>query len=186
DLIVSRPTAPEAASARLLITREFFRLAASRLKPGGVFAQVVPLQGMGLEDVTSVLKTLQAAFRDVAVMQTYYQELLILASEETLQFDLTAMRRVLKEEKIRSDLARIGIVDPESLVVRYRLAGKGAEIFARTGRLLRDGAAPARWNPYRTGGEAEVGTILDRLDRTSTGLAQRVADLADGAPGNTV
>jgi len=60
DVITCDPTHPTLGSGNLY-TREFFRLAASRLTPGGTFAQFCPLTAMTEAD----LRTLAATFLDV-------------------------------------------------------------------------------------------------------------------------
>ncbi len=186
DVILSRPSAPQAAHARFLMTGEFFRLVSTRLKPGGIFAQVVPLQGMDTEGVASLLKTLQSSFRDVMVLQTYYFELLFLASDREIRFDLEEMGQDFANEKIRNDLTRIGVVDPDSIVVRYRLAGEGARLFARPGSIYADAGAPPRWAGYRMGSTPTAGQTLEAMDRVSTGIVGRLEDLPQGAQGNAV
>jgi len=186
DVILSRPSAPEAAPGRYLMTREFFRLAATRLKPGGLFAQVVPLQGMDTEDVTSLLRTMQSSFKDVMVMQTYYFELLFLASDQEIRFNLEEMEKSFGDEKIRNDLTRIGVIDPDSIVVRYRLSGEGASLFARPGLVYGDAGAPPTWAGYRAGGAPAADQTLEQMDRYSTGLAARLTGLPEGAAGNAV
>ncbi len=186
DVILSRPSAPQTAAARFLMTREFCRLAATRLKPGGLFAQVVPLQGMDREDVASLLKTLQSSFKDVMVMQTYYFELLFLASDREIRFDLEQMQQDFAHEKILHDLTRIGVVNPDSIVIRYRLAGEGASLFARPGVIYADEGAPPRWAGYRMGSASAAEQTLEAMDKFSTGLAQRLEGIAPGAEGNAV
>ncbi|HEU5181179.1 MAG TPA: tetratricopeptide repeat protein [Candidatus Polarisedimenticolia bacterium] len=184
DAIVVRPGAPEAANARFLVTREFYQLAASRLRQGGLMAQAVPLQGLGRAEVASLVKTLSSVFKDVVVMQTYYEEALLLASNEPIRFDLGVMSRILSDEKIRSDLARVGVADPDSILIRYRLSGKGAELFAREGRILTDQGPPLAWSAFRAGGNPNPSDILEAMDKTSLGLADRIEGLAQGAAGN--
>jgi len=186
DVILSRPSDPEAAPGRYLMTREFFRLAAARLKPGGLFAQVVPLQGMDTEDVTSLLRTIQSSFKDVIVMQTYYFELLFLASNQEIRFNLEEMGKSFADEKIRNDLTRIGVTDPDSIVVRYRLSGEGASLFSRPGLVYADASAPPTWAGYRAGETPTGDQPLEQMDKYSTGLAARLADLPEGAAGNAV
>ncbi len=184
DAIVVRPGAPEAANARFLVTREFYQLAASRLRQGGLMAQAVPLQGLGRAEVASIVKTLSSVFKDVVVMQTYYEEALLLASNEPIRFDLGVMSRILADEKIHSDLARVGVADPDSILIRYRLSGKGAALFAREGRLLTDQGPPLAWSAYRAGGSPNPTDILEAMDKTSLGLADRIEGLGQGTAGN--
>jgi len=183
-VIVSRPSAPETAAGRTLLTRNFYSLAASRLEPGGLFAQVVSLQGLDEAEVASILKTMQSSFHDVVVLQTYYFELLMLGSDRTITFDGEGMAKAMENEKVRTDLVRIGLADPDALIVRFRLAGRGAEIFARSGRILSDDGPPPTWSGYRSGGHNAPPATLESMDRTSTGLSTRLASLPPGKQGD--
>ena len=186
DRILCRATAPEAASSRFLFTASFYRLAASRLRRGGLLAQALPLEGLAASDLASVARTAGTVFSDVVLLQTYYHEALLLASDETIRFDLKSIQAAMDREKVLSDLGRIGLASPDLLVVRHRLSGKGLREFARSGRVLTDGNAPLAWAGYRTGSGPVSGESGEALDRFSTGLADRIAGLPDGAEGNTV
>jgi spermidine synthase len=184
DVILCRPTLPEAASQRFLFTASFYRLAASRLRNGGLFAQSLQVAGLSAADVASVIATARSVFPDVVVMQTYYHELLVLGAAQPIRFDLERLESAMAAEKIKSDLGRLGFMDPASLVIRHRLSGKGLEAFARNGRLLTDSAAPLSWTGFRAGAGPVSDAILVELDRFSTGLGARIAPLPEGAPGN--
>ncbi len=184
DLILVRDTQPEGAAARFQLTRRFYSLCASRLRAGGLFAQVLPLQGLSPADLASVVRTVRSVFADAMLLQTYYGELLLLASDSALRFDLPGMQAAMDQDRVKSDLGRIGLPDAASLVVRYRLAGKGLEAFARGGRILTDRGAPLTWAGYRLG-VPEIGTAtLDAVERHSTGIVLRIAGLKEGAEGN--
>jgi len=184
DLILSRASAPESVAARGLTTAGFYRIAASRLRPGGIFAQALPLRGLDAADVASVIRTIRTAFADAVLLQTYYEEALVLASQETIRFDPEAMQRAMEEGKISSDLGRIGIPDPEGILVRHRLSGKGLNAFLGEGSILTDAGPGPRWVGYRPGSAPVAEPTLEAIDRFSKGLADRIAGLAAGAPGN--
>ena len=186
DRILCRATAPEAVSSRFLFTASFYRLAASRLRRGGLLAQALPLEGLSPSDLASVVRTARTAFGDVVLLQTYYHEALLLASDETIRFDLKSIQAAMDQEKILSDLGRIGLASPELLVVRHRLSGRGLDEFARSGRILTDGNAPPTWAGYRAGTGPVAGESVEAFDRFSTGLADRIAGAPEGAQGDAL
>ncbi len=186
DRILSRVVAPESASSRFLFTASFYRLAASRLRPGGILAQALPIQGLSPADLASVARTARSAFDDVVLLQTHYEEVLLLASDEAIRFDLDSIRSAMEQENVLLDLGRFGLASPEMLVVRHRLSGRGLEEFARAGRLLGEGGAPLAWSGYRAGAGPTSAETAEALDRFSTGLADRIAGLPEGAEGNSL
>jgi len=133
-----------------------------------------------------VARTARTAFADVILLQTYYHEALLLASGETIRFDLKSIQAAIDREKVRSDLGRIGLASSELLVLRHRLSGKGLEEFIRSGRVLTDGNAPLAWAGYRAGAEPVSEESARALDRFSTGLADRIAGVREGAEGNAL
>ncbi|HEV8337335.1 MAG TPA: hypothetical protein VGR67_13035 [Candidatus Polarisedimenticolia bacterium] len=184
DVILCRPTLPEAASQRFLFTASFYRLAASRLRDRGLFAQSLQVAGLSGADVAAVIATARSVFPDVMVMQTYYHELLLLGAAQPIRFDLDRLESAMAAEKIKSDLGRLGFTQPATLVIRHRLSGKGLEAFARNGRLLTDSAAPLSWAGFRAGAPPASDATLEEMDRFSTGLGARIAPLPEGPRGN--
>jgi spermidine synthase len=187
DLIYCRETTPEEAASRFHFTSGFYRLAASRLRKGGLFGQVLPVPGLSPADLVSVAATARSVFADVVILQPYYQEMLLLASDAPIRFDLAAMQAAIESsDKIRSDLGRVGLASADAMAVRHRLSGKGLEAFTRPGRILSDRGAPLTWAGYRTGSRLTATDIQNAVDRYSTGLGKRIEGLREGKEGNEV
>jgi len=84
DAIVSQPSHPWTSGASHLYTREFFELARTRLKPGGIFAQWI---GLGFVDdvlLQSLLTTLLDVFPHVEAFRPTMSAVLFMGSSETL------------------------------------------------------------------------------------------------------
>jgi len=84
DAIVSQPSHPWTSGASHLYTREFFELARTRLKPGGIFAQWI---GLGFVDdvlLPSLLTTLLDVFPHVEAFRPTMSAVLFMGSSETL------------------------------------------------------------------------------------------------------
>ena len=62
DVIISEPSNPWITGVANLFTRDFFELTASRLAPGGVFAQWFHLYGMSEDSAREVMATFRSVF----------------------------------------------------------------------------------------------------------------------------
>ena len=88
DLITVEVTSVWFAGATNLYSREFYELARSRLKPGGVLQQWIQLHHIGPREVACVLATAQAVFPYVGLW-LYGHQGMIVASEHPLILDET-------------------------------------------------------------------------------------------------
>lgn len=70
NLISSDPTHPVLGSGNLY-TREYFELCKSRLAPGGMVSQYLPLHKLRLKDFLGIIKTFHSVFPDATVWLGY-------------------------------------------------------------------------------------------------------------------
>lgn len=72
DVIVNDSTHPRAYDSWILYTEEFYRAVARRLRPGGVFAQWVPVQGSMQGELFRIhLNTVRSIFENTTVWYVY-------------------------------------------------------------------------------------------------------------------
>lgn len=136
DVIISEPSNPWMSGPAKLFTREFFDLAKTRLRRGGIFCQWLQAYGMSSEDLRILLRTVQTVFPHLAVFQTSPGDLLVIGSEGPLSFDVARAETRLRERLIEQDLRRVNVRDVFDLLVRIRLAGDSVRHFAGTGGVL--------------------------------------------------
>ena len=110
DVIISEPSNPWMTVASNLFTDDFFQIAATRLRPGGVFAQWIQAYSLGPEQLRSILAGFHRAFPHVLVFETLEGvDLLLIGSQTPLVLDLEALDGRTSEFRVRVDLARVGI-----------------------------------------------------------------------------
>jgi spermidine synthase len=90
DLIISEPSNPWLTGVANLFTREFFELAAARLRPDGILCQWFHLYGMSEESTRSLLATFRRVFPHALVFKD--RDLILLGSRRPVSFDLARMR----------------------------------------------------------------------------------------------
>jgi len=122
DVIVSEPSNPWMTVASNLFTEDFFRLAATRVRPGGLFSQWVQNYYLPAEDLRSIVAAFRSAFRYVAVFETFEGvDLLLLGSQEPLRLDLDRIGSRMRELSVRIDLARVDIRRPADVLPLFVL-----------------------------------------------------------------
>ncbi|MDR3638524.1 MAG: fused MFS/spermidine synthase [Isosphaeraceae bacterium] len=112
DLILSDSIHPRFRGNAALYTRDYFALCAQRLRPGGLVSSWLPLYGLSVDDLRSVLKSLQSVFPHVQVWYpntTPNENTVIVGSLEPIRIDWDRFTRQLAEPAIAADLAEVGV-----------------------------------------------------------------------------
>jgi len=139
DVITSEPSNPWMSGVAPLFTREFFQLAAKRLKPGGVMCQWLPIYGMSPELVASVMKTFHGVFPHLLVFESIEGfDLLMIGSFEGIRLDPREIESRWKSEELISELRSIGIENGVDLVGKFILGTQGSRAFSSSARINTD------------------------------------------------
>lgn len=110
DLVVSEPSNPWIAGVASLFTREFLELGKSRLKPGGVWSQWIPVYGMSSLDLQTLLRTFREVYPSVLIYAAVdYGDLVLIGSESPLNPTLENARNLVDEPALAEELGEIGI-----------------------------------------------------------------------------
>ena len=163
DVIISEPSNPWITGVANLFTRDFFELTASRLAPGGVFAQWFHLYGMSEDSAREVMATFRSVFPHVVAFND--RDLILLGSDSPITFSLDQMTARFAEPAVRASLAEAFVRYPADLLVKLRLDERGTAAFAAGAALNTDDnmrlelAAPRALYEDRL---AEVRAELDR------------------------
>jgi spermidine synthase len=108
DVIVSHPSMPWTPGSAKLFTREFFRLARTRLRSGGVLAQSFPLHNVDFSIVQSLLRTFADAFPEMLIITTRRgsPDLLLLGSDQPMKLNWNSMDQLFATPERAAHLAR--------------------------------------------------------------------------------
>jgi spermidine synthase len=134
DVIIAEPSNPWTVGNASVFTREFYELAASRLKPGGIMTQWFHIYDMHDEIVGVVLRTFSQTFPYVEVWDTCGGDLVLLGALQPWPTGPEVFRRGFNHDGVLKDLRRIGINSPEALLARqlasqrsgFAIGGEGA------------------------------------------------------------
>ena len=124
SVITSEPSNPWISGVSNLFTRDFFKLARSRLAPKGIMAQWLQTYSMSVEDVKTVLHTFQTIFPHVSVWVPMRGDLILIGTNEPQALDYARLEEALTLEEIRVDLARVGMDSPQKFLRKFLLGGR--------------------------------------------------------------
>jgi spermidine synthase len=120
DVIISEPPHPWVSGVANLFTRDFYRLAARRLAPDGVFAQWVQSYQISLENYRSVLASFQSVFPEVMIFRSPVSaDTILIGSRRPIAIDVDELERRASVDGVRADLARIGFTAPASVLAAF-------------------------------------------------------------------
>jgi hypothetical protein len=124
DVIVSEPSNPWMTVAANLFTEDFFRIAKTRLRPGGIFGQWIQTYCLTPTHLKSILAGYHRAFPHVLVFESQGGiDLLVIGSERPLMIDTEEVERRASELWVRADLARVGIRSVTDIVAMLQTGG---------------------------------------------------------------
>ncbi len=127
DVISVDPIHPFVAGSGNLYSEDFYRIVRSRLNPGGIFCQWMPMGAISPEAFDTVLATVRSVFPHLTLF-TFFGEGVVLASPEPLRIPWTELVARFSDPPVQRDFARLDIHTPFNLVAF--LAGAGRQIDA--------------------------------------------------------
>ncbi|MFT4580146.1 MAG: spermidine synthase, partial [Nitrospinales bacterium] len=109
DVITSEPPPPRTAFTVNLYTREYYELQKSKLKPGGIAVQWIPLHSQGPKEVAMHFKTFKSVFPFTMGWLSVANEMFIIGSNQPIKIDFNKLNERLQEPEIKKALADIEI-----------------------------------------------------------------------------
>ena len=133
DVIITEPSNPWAIGVGSVFSREFYEVAASRLKTGGIMAQWFHLYETQDSLVELVLRTFSSVFPYVEVWDTGVGDIVILGSQQPWPSGPEVFRQGFAIQRVRIDMQMIDMHSPEALMARqlasqrtgFAIAGPG-------------------------------------------------------------
>ncbi len=138
DVIITQPSNPWMAGVGSVFSREYYELAASRLKDGGVVAQWFHVYDMHDGIVGMVLRTFGTVFPHLEIWDTGAGDLVMLGSKTPWSSTFNDWKKGFEREKPRADFANIGINSLEQLAARQFASQRTAFAIAGDGPIQTD------------------------------------------------
>lgn len=116
DVITGEPPPPRTAFTVNLYTKDFYEAALSRLKPGGIMAQWIPLHSQSEEEVDMHFKTFLSVFPHAIAWMSVANEILVIGSGQPITIDFKKLKERMAEPPVVQALQDIYIPDATRLL----------------------------------------------------------------------
>jgi predicted membrane-bound spermidine synthase len=133
DVIITEPSNPWTVGVGSVFSREFYEIAASRLKPDGIVAQWFHVYEVNDDIVRLVLRTFGSVFPYIEIWDTGVGDIIILGSRQPWATGPEVFQKGFAIDRVRTDMWMIDIQSPEALLARqlasqhtgFAIAGPG-------------------------------------------------------------
>jgi predicted membrane-bound spermidine synthase len=139
DVIISEPSNPWMVGVASVFTREFYQLAANRLKPGGIMTQWFHNYEMDDRNVNVVLRTFESVFPNMEIWDVDFGDIVILGSAQPWQSDSSVYGKAFELDGPRRGLESIGLKSAEGILARRMASQRTAFAIAGSGPIQADG-----------------------------------------------
>jgi spermidine synthase len=177
DVITFEPPPPVESGIVNLYTKEFYQLAKSRLNPGGMICQWVPLHEQSMLLWKMLVQSARMVFPYVSIWEPSTGEALILASTAPIVVDYKALNdRLDRDVDVKKSLKEVGLGNAAALLSTYAISGPDLDRFIDSVPAVTDdkpaleffapyaGKLPYAWELSE--GSKGLDTILDAASRT--------------------
>lgn len=138
DVIISEPSNPWMIGIGSVFNRQFYEIAASRLKPGGIMAQWLYTYELDDNIWELVVRTFGAVFPAMEIWDVGEGDVVILGSDRPWKSNPEAYRHAFELELPRRDLAAIGLTTPAAVFARQFASQRTAFAMPGPGRIQTD------------------------------------------------
>lgn len=177
DVITSEPSNVWLSGNSKLFTQEYFQIAKKRLKKGGVFAHWIQLYSLSPQDLKIAIQTFKSVFPYTTVWDNLSSyDLLLVGSEEPINLEASYLERRMNREKVKNDLARIFIDNPEQFLSYLALDDDGVEKFTQGALINSDNHPYLEFNAPKTLYQATTSQNIESLKDLRPKLGEKYAD----------
>jgi spermidine synthase len=179
DLITLEPPPPSASGVVNLYSRDFYKLAVSRLQPNGLFAQWLPLATQNDEDTRSLVRSFLDVFPYATLWTTELHEMLLIGSLSPIELNMNRINQRFGQPPVSDALKEAGIASPAALLATWVTGRDGLERYAGTALPVTDDRPRIEYSSWVH--QDEVTRVLPELlalrteplliDSSSTSLA---------------
>jgi predicted membrane-bound spermidine synthase len=164
DVIVTEPSNPWTIGVGAVFSREFYELAARRLKPGGVVCQWFHSYEMEDNLLALILRTFGSVFPHMEIWDIGDGDLIILGSQQSWPTGPDVFRQGFAIQRVREDMRMIDIPSPEALMARQLASQQTAFAIAGAGALQSDLFPVLEYEAPRAFYINGISLLLDRYD----------------------
>lgn len=137
DLITFEPMPLALAGVSTFYTQEYYEHCMSKLNPGGIVSQWVPLHSLNPDLVKSLVYTFTTVFPEYCAFFTN-ADLFILGSDRPFALQYENAKRRLGKPKIRDGLAEVGLGNIEEVLAAFFMSKDNIDRYVQGGDVMTD------------------------------------------------
>jgi predicted membrane-bound spermidine synthase len=164
DVIITEPSNPWTVGVGSVFSREFYELAAPRLKPGGLVSQWFHIYDMNDDIVRLVMRTFVSVFPFMEIWDTGNGDIVMLGAQQPWPTGPEIFRPGFAIERVRTDFAMLNIPSEEALLARQLASQRTGFAIAGDGPLQRDLRPVLEYAAPRALYLGSGCSLLDRFD----------------------
>src|SRR5437867_4042729 len=164
DIIITQPSNPWMVGVGSVFSREYYELAASRLKEGGIMAQWFHVYEMHDGIVDLVLRTFGTVFPYLEIWDSGSGDVVLLGAKTPWPCTLQRLQIVFDREQPRKDLQAIGIQNASALLARQLASQRTAFAIASEGPVQSDLFPILEYEAPRAFYIGKTSTMLSQFD----------------------
>ncbi|MBI3848829.1 MAG: fused MFS/spermidine synthase [Verrucomicrobia bacterium] len=138
DVIITEPSNPWTVGVGSVFSREFYELAASRLKPGGIMTQWFHVYETHDDIVNMVLRTFSSVFPFVEMWDTGVGDIVMLGALQPWPTGPEVFRQGFAIDRVATDMGMLDIRSPEALLARQLASQRTGFAIAGPGPMQSD------------------------------------------------
>ena len=138
DVIINEPSNPWFVGTGSVFSREYYQLAASRLKPGGIVAQWFQVYETQDNMVELVLRTFHSVFPYMEIWDAGAGDIVLLGSKQPWATGPDVFQQGFAIDRVRTDMWMIDLQSPEALLARQLASQQTAFAIPGPGPLQSD------------------------------------------------
>jgi predicted membrane-bound spermidine synthase len=164
DVIINEPSNPWFVGTGSVFSREYYQLAASRLKPGGIVAQWFQVYETQDDMVELVLRTFRSVFPYVEIWDAGAGDIVLLGSLQPWPTGPDVFRQGFAIDRVRTDMWMIDLQSPEALLARQLASQRTGFAIASPGPVQSDLFPILEYAAPRAFFLGTGSRVLDRFD----------------------
>ncbi len=137
DVIITEPSNPWTVGVGSVFSKEFYQLAAQRLKPGGIVCQWFQVYEMNDDLLKLVFRTFGSVFPYMEIWDAR-TDIIILGSQQPWHTGPDVFRKGFSLDRVRTDMEMMNIRSPEMLMSRQLASQRTGFAIAGDGPMQSD------------------------------------------------
>jgi spermidine synthase len=186
DVIISEPAHPWVSGVANLFTRDFYEIAARRVRPDGVFAQWLQAYQISPDSFRAIMAAFHAVFPEVLAFRTPNGfDVILVGAHRPLALSLADIERRWTSGGAQAEMARVGLDRPEALLATFYLDRDAVAKLTTGARINTDDNLFVEFRgPREMVEEMQTNRISALLEQHAVPIDQALADgeMLTGSP----